>query len=109
MRVSPDTVRVLAIEFERADFFSLDTAYVPGTAGCGSSVTDAPTAILTARWRGRIKRVEHYLGCLGPDSVSSDDSLIERLAHPPGALGRLAALARRVDAVAPKETHWVRD
>src|SRR5437016_5722609 len=32
MRVSPDTVRALAAEFERAGFFSFDTAYVPGTA-----------------------------------------------------------------------------
>lgn len=109
MRVSPDTVRALAAEFERAGFFDLDTAYVRGTAGCGRSVFDASTATLAVTWHGRTKRVVHYRGCLGPDSGPSSDSRRERLTHPPGVLGRLAALASRVDAVAPVNTHWVKD
>ena len=54
--ISPDRVRQLVAEIERAGYFSLNDAYN------AYMVTDAPSAITSVTVEGRTKRVNHYLG-----------------------------------------------
>ena len=105
--VPADSVLSLIREFQQADFFALDTAFVPHSRGCGVAATDMPSALLVLHVQNRVKRVRHYYGCTGSDSLASIDSLLEWTEHPRGVLGILFALANRVEAIA-QTSHWVK-
>lgn len=86
-RIGVDTVQVpvkqveaLLIELERAGYFTFADRYALSEPTCRRYSTDSPTAISSATFRGRSKRIVHDYGCGGV----------------PGAL---AVLENRIDEV----------
>ena len=73
-------VDALLVELERAGYFGFAERYVLSDTACGRYVTDLPSAISSATFRGRTKRIEHDHGC-------------------GSAPGALAVLEKRIDEV----------
>jgi hypothetical protein len=63
--VSPDSVSTLLREMERAGYFTFSDRYAASEPTCRRYTTDSPSAISSATFRGRTKRVEHDYGCGG--------------------------------------------
>ena len=82
-------LRELKDELNRAGYFGLRDRYDSKEAGCTSLATDAPSAQTSVRADGRIKSVEHYLGCGGPasDRLVKLEDTIDRIAGTAGWIG----------------------
>ena len=78
--ISPDSVAALLREMEQAGYFTFSERYAVSEPTCRYYTTDSPTAISSATFRGRTRRIEHDYGCGGV----------------PGAL---TVLERRIDEV----------
>jgi len=90
----------LLIHLDHSGFFSLDSAYVEGRAGCVQAVTDQPYAILTVTRNGRTHAVRYYYGCLGDQVTGSIDSILSTLPNPNGPRGVFVRSAAYVDSIA---------
>jgi hypothetical protein len=55
----------LLLELERAGYFTFAERYASSEATCRRYSTDSPSAISSATFRGRTKRIEHDYGCVG--------------------------------------------
>jgi hypothetical protein len=73
-------LEALLVELEKAGYFSFANRYTSAEPTCGRYSTDSPSAITSATFRGRTKRIEHDYGC----------------GKAPGAL---VVLERRIDEV----------
>lgn len=63
-KLTPDQLRQLLSEFEKADYFSLRNRYQSWEDGCPSSALDYPSAITSIRRiNGRTKSIAHDYGC----------------------------------------------
>src|SRR5215208_3176712 len=62
-RVSPDRVRGLVSELDKAGYFALAGRYTAGEPVCGRYATDLPTTITSVQLGDRTKRIEHDHGC----------------------------------------------
>ena len=60
-----DRVNALLREMEQAGYFTLANRYALSEPTCRRHSTDSPTAISSATYRGRSKRIEHDYGCAG--------------------------------------------
>jgi hypothetical protein len=78
--IPADSVTGLLREMEEAGYFTLSERYAASEPTCRRYTTDSPSAISSATFRGRTKRIEHDYGCGGV----------------PGAL---TVLERRIDQV----------
>jgi hypothetical protein len=63
--ISPDSVAGLLEEMEGAGYFTFSERYVASEPSCRRYTTDSPSAISSATFRGRTKRIEHDYGCGG--------------------------------------------
>ena len=63
--ISPDSVAALLREMEQAGYFTFSDRYAASELTCRRYTTDSPTAISSATFRGRTKRIEHDYGCGG--------------------------------------------
>ena len=82
-RIKRSAFTKLAREFDKLKYFSLDDKYEPGTPNCGRSATDMPYVRSSIQFKGKMKSISHYQGCLSSEIVRS-----------------LFALDRRIDQVA---------
>ncbi len=64
-RITPQQVQALLLELERAGYFTFADRYAPSEPTCRRPSTDSPSALSSATFRGRTKRIEHYYGCGG--------------------------------------------
>ncbi len=79
-QIDADSVAGLLREMEAAGYFTFADRYTVSEPTCRRYTTDSPSAISSATFRGRTKRIEHDYGCGGV----------------PGAL---TVLERRIDEV----------
>jgi hypothetical protein len=63
--ISPDSVARLLREMEQAGYFTFSERYAVSEPTCRHYTTDSPSAISSATFRGRTKRIEHDYGCGG--------------------------------------------
>ena len=63
--ISPDSVVSLLRELEQAGYFTFSDRYVVSEPTCRRYTTDSPSAISSATFRGRTKRIQHDYGCGG--------------------------------------------
>lgn len=63
--ISPDSVVALLRELEQAGYFTFSDRYAVSEPTCRRYTTDSPSAISSATFRGRTKRIEHDYGCGG--------------------------------------------
>ena len=64
-QIPPDRVNALLVELERAGYFTFPSRYAASEPTCRRYSTDSPTAISSATFKGRTKRIEHDYGCGG--------------------------------------------
>ncbi|HJR16329.1 MAG TPA: DUF6438 domain-containing protein [Gemmatimonadales bacterium] len=64
-QIPPKQVDELLLELERAGFFTFADRYAPPEPTCRRYSTDSPSAISSATFRGRSKRIVHDYGCRG--------------------------------------------
>jgi hypothetical protein len=64
-RIAPQRVEALLLELERAGYFTFADRYALSEPTCRRYITDSPSAISSATFRGRTKRIEHDYGCAG--------------------------------------------
>jgi Domain of unknown function (DUF6438) len=64
-QVSQDSVAGLLREMEQAGYFTFSDRYAVSEPTCRRYTTDSPSAISSATFRGRTKRIEHDYGCGG--------------------------------------------
>jgi hypothetical protein len=81
-RISREQVKQIISEFEKIDFFSLkstseNNGNSPGE--CPQYGTDASTAFTSIIINGKTKRVEHYHGCSGNESLSKLTALKNKI------------------------------
>jgi hypothetical protein len=81
-------VRDLAQLISTSGFATFDTAYAPGSPGCGQYATDLPSIILWAKVGALVRKVHYDQGCQGAPVV-------------------LRTIAARVDTVAGTAA-WIR-
>jgi hypothetical protein len=62
-KLTPEQLRQLLFEFEKADYFSLRDRYQFREDGCPSRGLDYPSAITSIRINGRTKTITHDHGC----------------------------------------------
>lgn len=79
-QVPSQRVDSLLNELEGAGYLTFANRYLPSEPACGRYATDSPSAISSARLRGKVKRIEHDYGC-------------------GAAPGALTILERRIDEV----------
>lgn len=58
-------IEALLVELERAGYFTFANRYALSEPTCRRYSTDSPSAISSATFRGRTKRIEHDYGCGG--------------------------------------------
>jgi hypothetical protein len=58
-------VEALLVELERAGYFTFADRYARSEPTCRRYAADSPSAISSATFRGRTKRIEHDYGCVG--------------------------------------------
>jgi hypothetical protein len=63
--ISPDSVGALLREMEQGGYFTFSDRYAVSEPTCRRYTTDSPSAISSATFRGRTKRIEHDYGCAG--------------------------------------------
>ena len=64
-QISQDSVAGLLREMEQAGYFTFSERYAVSEPTCRRYTTDSPSAISSASFRGRTKRIEHDYGCGG--------------------------------------------
>ncbi len=64
-QIPADRVNALLVELERAGYFTFSSRYAASEPTCRRHSTDSPTAISSATFKGRTKRIEHDYGCGG--------------------------------------------
>jgi hypothetical protein len=64
-QIAADSVNALLVELERAGYFTFASRYAASEPTCRRHSTDSPTAISSATFKGRTKRIEHDYGCAG--------------------------------------------
>lgn len=62
-QITARNVEALLLELERAGYFTFADRYALSEPTCGRYSTDSPSAISSATFRGRTKRIEHDYGC----------------------------------------------
>ena len=62
-QIPEQRVDSLLVELERAGYFGFASRYTLSEPACGRYVTDLPSAISSATFGGRTKRIEHDHGC----------------------------------------------
>ena len=95
-RLTPQQLRQLVSEFEKANYFSLRNRYQNPEEGCSSSGLDYPSAITSLRINGRVKTIAHDYGCR---EKSDGDSRV----YP----SELFALEQRIDEIVGT-SRWTR-
>ena len=73
-KLNAEQLKQLAVEIEKADFFSFDEDYGYNSKNCPSLATDMPGVLLHIKLNGREKTVNHYHGCIEKDSSKHSDS-----------------------------------
>jgi len=96
VRLTPQQLRQLLSEFEKADYFSLRNRYQYRADGCSSSGLDYPSAVTSFRINGRVKTIAHDYGCR---EKSDGDSRV----YP----SELFALEQRIDEIVGT-SRWTR-
>lgn len=70
-RISKKQLKQLVSEFEKIDFYSLNSISEKGGGAdrgdCPQYGTDGATSITTINFKGKTKRLEHYHGCSGTE------------------------------------------
>jgi hypothetical protein len=80
--ISRDDFRVMANRLVQSGVLAFDSAYVMGAPGCGESMTDMPTVILSVTVDGTTKRVVHYYGCSGaPRELRRLHAMVDSVAN----------------------------
>jgi hypothetical protein len=79
-QIPSQRVDSLLDELDGAGYLTFANRYLPSEPTCGRYATDSPSAISSARLRGKLKRIEHDYGC-------------------GAAPGALTILERRIDEV----------
>jgi hypothetical protein len=97
-QLGADALRQLKALVNEVGFFDLRDRYDSKEAGCTSVATDSPTVQVSVRAGGRLKSLEHYLGCGGPVGA--------RLARFEDAIDRIAATAAWVGTPQERERQW---
>lgn len=64
-QVPVQKIEALLVELERAGYFTFANRYALSEPTCRRYTTDSPSAISSATFRGRTKRIEHDYGCGG--------------------------------------------
>jgi hypothetical protein len=64
-QIPPERVSALLREMEEAGYFTLSDRYALSEPTCRRYSTDSPSAISSATYRGRTKRIQHDYGCGG--------------------------------------------
>jgi hypothetical protein len=64
-QVPVQKIEALLVELERAGYFTFANRYAHSEPTCRRYSTDSPSAISSATFRGRTKRIEHDYGCGG--------------------------------------------
>lgn len=64
-QIPPDRVNALLREMEQAGYFTFANRYALSEPTCRRHSTDSPSAISSATYKGRSKRIEHDYGCGG--------------------------------------------
>jgi len=74
--ISQEKIEKLILEFDRADYFSLNDNYVEHT------ITDAQSVITSITIDGKVKIIEHYHGDLSaPETLSNLEDKIDEIAN----------------------------
>lgn len=89
-RLSAAEMRQLKDELNQAGYFGLRDRYDSPEAGCTSIATDSPSVKISVRADGRVKAVDHYLGCRG--------AALDRLVRLERAIDRIAGTSRWIGA-----------
>ena len=85
-RLDPDTIKMLAKEFSKANFLTLSEDY--SGENCTRYCTDFPTAVTELKLKQLNHRVKHYYGCGGaPKALFELESAIDKLANTEGWTG----------------------
>lgn len=63
--IPSDSVAALLREMEQAGYFTFSDRYAASEPTCRRYTTDSPSAISSATFRGRTKRIQHDYGCGG--------------------------------------------
>ncbi len=64
-QIPPERVTALLREMEQAGYFTFSDRYAVSEPTCRRYSTDSPSAISSATYRGRTKRIQHDYGCGG--------------------------------------------
>lgn len=96
--VGEAALRELKEELNLAGYLGLRDSYDSREAGCTSIATDSPSALISVRADGKLKSVNHYLGCSGPAS--------ERLARLEHTIDRIAGSAGWIGTPEERERLW---
>jgi hypothetical protein len=64
-QIPAQRVEALLVELERAGYFTFADRYALSEPTCKRYSTDSPSAISSATFRGRTKRIVHDYGCGG--------------------------------------------
>lgn len=84
-RISPEQVRQLIGEFKKAKFFDLEESYT--TKDCK---TDFPSARTTILINGRVKKIDHNLGCEAPPELTELEKRIDEVVNSKQWIGKPA-------------------
>jgi hypothetical protein len=72
--ISEENIKKLIAEFKQADFFSLDDSYT--SKNCA---TDNPTVRTTLFINGKVKKIEHDMGCEAPKELTALEDKIDKI------------------------------
>ena len=87
--ISPDSVAALLREMEQAGYFTFSDRYAVSEPTCRRYTTDSPSAISSATFRGRTKRIQHDYGCGGvPGALTVLEQRIDEVLHSDQWTGR---------------------
>jgi len=79
-QIPADRVNALLRELEQAGYFTFANRYALSEPTCRRYSTDSPTAISSATFKGRSKRIEHDYGCGGvPGALSVMEKRIDEV------------------------------
>lgn len=79
-QIPQQRVEALLVELERAGYFTFADRYAVSEPTCRRYSTDSPSAISSATFRGRTKRIEHDYGCGGvPGSLTLLEKRIDEV------------------------------
>ena len=76
-KLTEEQLKLLTVEIEKADFFSLNDDYGFKSKNCPNIATDNAGVNLYIKLNGKEKTINHYLGCLENDkpNIHTNDNL----------------------------------